>query len=68
MLLGAAVWLDEEIWREFMHYPEILCIKSTHETNNESCPLPNLVGKDSNGKVFTLARMFICQMRPSVSA
>jgi hypothetical protein len=58
ILLGAA-WIDEEAWQEFMHYPEVLFIDSTHGTNNESHPLLNLVGKDSNSKVFPLVRIFM---------
>jgi hypothetical protein len=58
-ILLSAAWVDEEAWREFMCYPEVLFIEFTHGTNNESHLLLNLVGKNSNGKVFPLVRIFM---------
>jgi hypothetical protein len=58
ILLGAA-WVDEDNWREFLRYPECLFVDSTHGTNNESRPLLQLVGRDSDGKGFTICRIFM---------
>jgi hypothetical protein len=58
ILLGAA-WVDEDSWREFLRYPECLFVDATHGTNNESRPLLQLVGRDSNGKGFTICRIFM---------
>ena len=58
ILLGAA-WVDDDSWREFLRYPECLFVDSTHGTNNESRPLLQLVGRDSNGKGFTICRIFM---------
>jgi hypothetical protein len=58
ILLGAA-WVDEDSWREFLRYPECLFVDTTHSTNNESRPLLLLCGRDSNGKAFTICRIFM---------
>jgi hypothetical protein len=38
ILLGTG-WIDEETRKEFMHYPKVFFIDSTHGTNTESYPL-----------------------------
>jgi hypothetical protein len=58
ILLGAA-WVDEYSWREFLRYPECLFVDTTHGTNNESRPLLQMVGRDSNGKAYTVLRIFM---------
>ena len=58
ILLGAA-WVNVYGWWEFLWYPECLFIDSTHGTVNESRPLLQSVGRDSNGKAFTVCRIFM---------
>ena len=49
-------WVLPEGRRLFHAFPEVLCVDSTHETNNESRPFVTLSVKDSNGKVTVVVR------------
>ena len=49
IMLGAA-WIDQDAWKMFQKYPEVLFIDTTHKSNNEGRPLLLIVGCDSNGK------------------
>lgn len=58
ILLGAA-WIDQDGWKMFQKYPEVLFIDTTHKSNNEGRPLLLIVGRDSNGKAFVVIRIFM---------
>ena len=58
VLLGAA-WVDDASYQQFLRYPEVLFIDSTHKTNNEARPLLLICGRDQNGKAFVVARIFM---------
>ena len=58
ILLGAA-WVDDANYQQFLRFPEVLFIDSTHKTNNEARPLLLLCGRDQNGKAFVVARIFM---------
>ena len=58
MMIGIAWILNSE--KRLVHlFPEILCVDTTGDTNNESRPLLTITGKDSNGKTFTVLRAFL---------
>jgi hypothetical protein len=42
-----------------LRYPECLFVDTTHGTNNESRPLLQMVGRDSNGKAYTVLQIFM---------
>ena len=58
VLLGAA-WIDQDAWKMFQKYPEVIFIDSTHKSNNEGRPLLLIVGRDSNGKAYIIMRIFM---------
>ena len=58
ILLGAG-WVDKEAHSQFLRFPEVLFIDSTHKTNNEARPLLMICGRDQCGKVFVVARVFM---------
>ena len=58
VLLGAA-WVDEDSRRQFLRFPEVLFIDSTHKTNNEGRPLLQVCGRDSRGRAYVVVRIFM---------
>ena len=58
ILLGAG-WVDKEAHSQFLRFPEVLFIDSTHKTNNEARPLLMICGRDQCGKAFVVARVFM---------
>ncbi|CAJ1964434.1 unnamed protein product [Cylindrotheca closterium] len=58
VMLGAA-WMDENNYRQFLCYPEVLFIDATHKTNNEGRPLLLICGRDSAGKAFVVIHVFM---------
>jgi hypothetical protein len=58
ILLGAA-WMTDTDWRNFMRFPEVIFIDTTHQKNSDGRPLLLVCGKDSNGKVFVAVYIFV---------
>ena len=58
VLLGAA-WTDEDGFRQFLRFPEVLFCDTTHKTNNEARPLLLVCGRDQNGNAFIVVRIFM---------
>ena len=44
-------------------FPGIITVDCTADTNNESCPLLKMGGKDFFGKVFSILRVFLSSER-----
>lgn len=45
--------------RMFEIHPEVICIDTTQETNNEDRPLLTISGMDNNGKMFPILKAFL---------
>jgi len=58
-LLLAVCWVSDDERRLAEMFPEVLYMDVTSQTNNEKRPLFLVAGKDSCGKSFTAARIFL---------
>ena len=45
--------------KKIRQFPEVMMADITHKTNREKRPLFTLVGKDSDGKAFTIIRAWL---------
>ena len=55
----AVGWARDSELSLFQKFPEVAKMDCTHSTNREERPLFNLVGKDSNNKLYTIMRCLL---------
>ena len=55
----AVGWARDSELKLFKKFPEVVKMDCTHSTNREERPLFNLVGKDSNKKIYTVMRCLL---------
>ena len=59
IMMVAIAWILPSEKRLAYLFPEVLCVDTTGDTNNESRPLLTVTGKYSLGKTFTVLRAFL---------
>ena len=58
-LMMAIAWTIPHETNLFHFFPSVIFVDTTMDTNKENRPLLSLVGRDTNGKAFTLLRVYL---------
>ena len=58
LMMGIA-WVLPCERKLFNMFPEVICVDTTQDTNNEERPLLTISAKDTHGKMFTVLRAYL---------